>query len=336
MSSFQLIQNELCASTSTTGGLRCIVFCPYQSVNVDDGRTKRSEIASHRSNSNSSSSSSNNNNKRDPPNYYSFAACGGKQVFVYDIPVVQMTTTTTTTTTVGKDCGKFDLRHIYKTEDDQEDYYSICFGQRRRYSRNTSLSEHQDVLCIGGAGAKIAIVSLQDGQLIKTLLGCARSIFDLQVCPKTTSRQHNNNNLLCSASNGDVRIWNLDSFACVAIFGGPPDGHVGNIYSVAWHPLGTKIASGGEDGKVSVWNVLKPQSSGKRGQRNKLAAKFLDETVAASAMTENHPPGIETIPSFQDRCQFNPKCQRYAALTVTDLSMYHRTGHTLSRMDGTG
>jgi WD40 repeat protein len=291
------------------GELSCISFCPYTSKESGAAIRKRSKPTIKRT-------------LDEVREFQMFAACGGKNVRVYDYPIGEASA-------IGEkgwdshDClGKMELRHVYKSHHEGEDFRVLCFGQHQ----STTLSQQQDILCVGGLGANIAIISLKDGKIIKTLWGCTHAIFDLKVCPKTEAQDRN---LLCSASKEEIRIWNLDSFACVAIFGGHPDGHAKHFYCVDWHPTGSKIASGGiwhadkdgnvPDGKIAVWNVLHSPSSSNREKREfRATAKFLDEAIMASGVTELQCPKKDPI--VRDRHHFNPKCQRFAGASVTGLT----------------
>ncbi len=51
---------------------------------------------------------------------------------------------------------------------------------------------------------------------------------------------------------GSIRFWNVNTGAQI---GSPLLGHVGSVYSVAFSPDGTRLASGDADGFVRLWNV---------------------------------------------------------------------------------
>jgi hypothetical protein len=148
------------------------------------------------------------------------------------------------------------------------------------------LEQQSHILCVGGATQSILIIDVNTGDLLVELIGSSGEIFDLKASPKppqddrprpprvsaTTVDRHNDDdtqktmidnynypsestNLLCSASTSEIRIWNLDTFACVCIFGGDPGGHRGDVYSVAWHLSGHQIVSSGNDRTVRIWTI---------------------------------------------------------------------------------
>lgn len=283
-------------TTVPNASTQAVAFCPYPVV----GAKKRRQ------------ESRKNTSKKRKLLYHMFAVCGGATVRVYDFPVAADDSAATVKTEEGGS-GKFHLRQVYRVGNNREDFRALCFGQRRATINATSLADQQDVLCVGGAGASVAIISLQDGELVKNLVGCTHIVFDLKVCPKSASQQHN---LLCAACRDEVRIWNLDSFATVAIFVCHPDGHRTDRYCVAWHPMGTRVAVGMKDQSISVWNFIDPSPAGMNTvSKLRPAAKFLDEAVVASGLTKYRHLNINLPPFGQDRLHFNPKLQRFAAAT---------------------
>jgi WD40 repeat protein len=313
----------------------------------------------------------------------------------------------------------FELWQSYQSDDSKEDFYAVTFGKRRK-----NFVQEQQILCAGGKGAEILVIDIHNREKVISLLGCTYEVYDLKVCPESPSHNYN---LLCSASRDEVRVWNLDSFACICIFGGPPDGHrlskrpkkrrlkkeregkkkpscdtqtsprmtrrqranaapyidqsededkeeweekkkprcgtgkqravVGkseeekkaidenatasvdqsededkeewewvtddenapddeesrtkSVFSVAWHPHGKQIASGGDDGRVVIWNVLfDKRAREKMTPHQNLRARPLNDAVDASQPTDE---------SMWLRTQFNPKMRGFADSVHDDI-----------------
>jgi len=143
-----------------------------------------------------------------------------------------------------------------------------------------------------------------------TLKGSISNILDLKAVTCGSGSQKYN--LLCSATRDQVRVWNLDTLANVCIFAGDPNGHLGDVLAVAWHPTGSRIVSGGgeapneQDSKTKVSNRKKFQIC----VWKVLDSPRVEEAVQASSY----------LPAFvQDRSQFNPHLERFAASVHDDV-----------------
>ncbi len=245
--------------------------------------------------------------------YHFFATCGGPGLSIYEYE------------TRGGGSSKankaFQVRHQYTSSNLNEDFYAITFGRRRSLKRRACRDGKREeqgglskqVLCVGGAGAQILILDVETCSLQAVLKGSIGSILDLKSISCGSGDQEYN--LLCSATRDQVRVWNLDTLANVCIFAGDPHGHIGDVLSVAWHPSGSKIVSGGgeaTDGddkhsntiingkmfQICVWNVLDNPR--------------LQEAIQASSY----------LPEFaDDRSQFNPHIERFAVSVHNDVHL---------------
>ena len=241
--------------------------------------------------------------------YQSFVTCGGPRVMVYDYQ------------SRSGDNHKVDrtvrLRRSYQSSDRQEDFYAVTFAWRnlRCSTINGAGNREQkqiskQVVCVGGAREKIFIIDVETFSLQATLRGSISYISDLKYisCGNTEKKY----NLLCSATRHQIRVWNLDTLANVCIFAGDPNGHIGDVLSVAWHPTGSRIVSGGGDSPDEEGNHSKA-NNGKKFQIcvwNVMGSKRLEEAIQASSY----------LPDFaNDRSQFNPHIERFAAVVHDDV-----------------
>jgi WD40 repeat protein len=104
------------------------------------------------------------------------------------------------------------------------------------------------LLCAAGERGVIKVIDPVRTELVTQLRGHGTEIFDLRVSPT-------NEFLLLSASvDESIRLWNLQSFACVAIFTGL-HGHREDILSVSWHSTGGRFASAGKDKTIRIWDI---------------------------------------------------------------------------------
>jgi len=241
--------------------------------------------------------------------YHCFATCGGPRATIYEYLPTNRDNRQVDTI--------FHRRQSYTSSHSDEDFYAVTFAQRR--SRliaghgNDKKEEQQpsrQVLCVGGACAKILILDVETGSLQATLKGSISYISDLKaICCGSGPHKFN---LLCSATRDQIRIWNLDTLANVCIFAGDPNGHVGDVLTIAWHPTGSRIVSGGGESPDEDDNNSKV-SNGKKFQIciwNVLDSRRLQEAIQASSY----------LPDFaNDRSQFNPHIERFAASVHNDV-----------------
>jgi len=236
--------------------------------------------------------------------YYSFATCGGRRVTIYDYETKRLDNRK-----INRD---FRMRQSYTSTHTNEDFYAVTFGQRRCDLGADGKEEvSKQVVCVAGACAIILILDVDTGSLHATLKGSIGYISDLKsISCGSGGRRYN---LLCSATRDQVRLWNLDTLANVCIFAGDPHGHIGDVLSVAWHPTGACIVSGGgepTDGDEKHSNIV---ANGKNFQIciwNVLDSPRLQEAIQASSY----------LPDFVDnRSQFNPHVERFARSVHNDV-----------------
>mmetsp|Transcript_24791 Transcript_24791/g.37677 ORF Transcript_24791/g.37677 Transcript_24791/m.37677 type:complete len:458 (+) Transcript_24791:25-1398(+) len=113
---------------------------------------------------------------------------------------------------------------------------------------NTDRFNGPQLLCVAGTGTTIKVIDVCRRMLYSTLSSHGDDIYDLKFSPT-------NEWLLLSASKDEsLRMWNVKTSTCVAIFAGH-EGHRDCILSVGWHANGNQFASGGMDTTVKLWDV---------------------------------------------------------------------------------
>ncbi|MCJ1251397.1 hypothetical protein MMC30_008630 [Trapelia coarctata] len=126
--------------------------------------------------------------------------------------------------------------------------------------RNTSLNSctwSQDLatgdplLCVTGQPPSIKIFNVRTGELDRTLIGHGKEINDLAVSPLSPA-------ILASASmDYTVRFWSLNPKhahqPCMLICGG--EGHKEGLLTLAFHPTGRYLLTGGMDCVVNLWTI---------------------------------------------------------------------------------
>ncbi|KAI9774607.1 MAG: hypothetical protein M1840_002856 [Geoglossum simile] len=108
------------------------------------------------------------------------------------------------------------------------------------------------LICQAGTSGLIKILNVKSGQL--TLVGHGDEIMDLAISPISPL-------ILASASaDHTVRLWSLDDAHDASVDGRQPcaaicagEGHRESVLSIAFHPLGRYMLSGGMDHAINLW-----------------------------------------------------------------------------------
>lgn len=104
------------------------------------------------------------------------------------------------------------------------------------------------LLCAAGQRGVVKVIDTVRRFLLLTLSGHGDEIYDMKFSPADEWL------LLTASKDESLRLWNVQTGTCVAIFAGH-EGHRDAVLSVGWHPLGRKFASAGMDTTVKLWSL---------------------------------------------------------------------------------
>ena len=154
---------------------------------------------------------------------YVFAVGGSNKVSIYDCT---------------KD-KRLVLKSTYTDPDKEENFYVVVW---------TFNPETMDAILIAAGGRGIIRIINPNTNKYRFLKGHGLAVNDLKIHPQDP-------NLLMSVSKDhSVRLWNIKSETCIAIFGGV-EGHRDEVLYADFHALGKKIISCGMDHSLKIWSL---------------------------------------------------------------------------------
>lgn len=161
---------------------------------------------------------------------YVFATVGGNRASIYEC----------------MDDGSLKLLQVYSDCEKEENFYCCCWSHELFEQDGEPPVAGSPLLIIGGARGVIRIIQPSKRECTQHLKGHGSSVNDLKLHPFEPR-------LLLSASRDhSIRLWNMATETCVAIFGGL-EGHRDEVLSVDFHLSGKKIVSGGMDHALKIW-----------------------------------------------------------------------------------
>ena len=118
---------------------------------------------------------------------------------------------------------------------------------------NLSKYNGPQLLLVAGKRGIVKVIDTVRRSLILTLSGHGDEIYHMKFCP-TTDDMGSKWLLLTASKDESLRLWNVQSATCIAIFAGH-DAHRDAVLTCGWHPLGNRFVSGGMDNSVKIWSL---------------------------------------------------------------------------------
>lgn len=231
-----------------------------------------------------------------------FATCGDRYITVYECIDSES----------DSDC-KHGLRPLVSYRDTQENFYCCAWSFD---------SKGNPLLAAGGKLGVIRVIDVGTGMEKKHYSGHGGAINDMKIYPQDP------NMLLSASKDQSIRLWNIKTDICVAIFGGV-EGHRDQVVTIDFHLEHPIFVSGGIDHSLLIWSLRKSETD----RALKLSQTFDNnkENVSFPTVHEHfpifitrdvHQNYIDSVQWFGDlifskSCQSELVCWKPGTLTET-------------------
>jgi len=140
----------------------------------------------------------------------------------------------------GEGCGRINLYQSYADADPEESFYSCTWT----YNPDTG----DPLFCFAGAKGILHVLNPVLRKFDRTFQGYGSSINEVKTHPIDPVL------ILGTSKDHTLRLWNIKTEACVAIFSGV-EGHRDEVLSADFDILGTRIVSCGMDHSLKFWSL---------------------------------------------------------------------------------